>query len=168
MKTTPLMRKAVYPGSFDPLTKGHVDLIERAARIFDELTVLVAISSQKQALFSPQERISLIQESLPHLHNVRVASYSGLTTDYMKQENIQVLVRGLRQVEDFEYERSMAQYNATLQENIETVMLYANPSLAFISSRGVKEVARHNPTVEDLGHFVTPIVAQALKAKVKG
>jgi pantetheine-phosphate adenylyltransferase len=162
------MKSAIYPGSFDPITRGHIDLIERTSKVFEDLTILVAVSSQKSALFTPEERVALIKESLSHLKNIKVDSFSGLTTDYMKKRNIQVLVRGLRQVEDFEYEKSMAQYNATLQPTVETVMLYSNPGLAFISSRGVKEVARHNPTSEELSRFVTPLVAQALLNKMKG
>jgi pantetheine-phosphate adenylyltransferase len=163
-----MMRKALYPGSFDPITLGHIDLIERASRLFDELVVLTAVSAQKQALFKPEERVSLIKESLFHLKNVRVDSFEGLTTDYMKRENIQVLVRGLRQVEDFEYERSMAQYNSNLFPSAETIMLYANPRLAFISSRGVKEVARHSPAENELAKFVPPPVVKALLRKVGG
>ena len=162
------MKKAVYPGSFDPITRGHVDLIERASRIFDELVVLVAASSQKQALFSTEERVALIKTSLAHLSNVKVESFGGLTTEYMKRDNIQVLVRGLRQVEDFEYERSMAQYNAILHPAAETIMLYSNPGLAFISSRGVKEVAKHTPTAEELSKFVPGPVVKALLSKMKG
>lgn len=160
--------KAVYPGSFDPITKGHVDLIERAATIFSEVTILVSVSSQKHSTFTTQERITLIKESLSHLKNIKVESFDGLTTDYMKQSNIQVLVRGLRQVEDFEYERSMAQYNATLHPNVETMLLYSNPGLAFVSSRGVKEVARHNPPEDELAKFVPKPVVKALLAKMKG
>lgn len=162
------MKKAVYPGSFDPITKGHVDLIERASRMFDELTVLVSVSSQKQAVFSAEERISLIQKSLPHLKNIKVESHMGLTTDYMKRNEIQILVRGLRQVEDFEYERSMAQYNSSLHQAADTVLLYANPGLAFISSRGVKEVARHANSESDLAKFVPQPVISALLKKMKG
>lgn len=162
------MKKAVYPGSFDPITRGHVDLIERASKIFDELVVLVAASSQKQALFSSAERVALIKASLSHLKNVKVESFAGLTTEYMKRDKIQVLVRGLRQVEDFEYERSMAQYNAILHPAAETIMLYSNPGLAFISSRGVKEVAKHTPTAEELAKFVPGPVVKALLEKMKG
>lgn len=161
-------KKGVYPGSFDPITRGHVDLIERAAKIFDQLVVLVASSAQKQALFSTEERIGLIKESLAHVKNVKVDTFLGLTTDYMKRDNIQVLVRGLRQVEDFEYERSMAQYNSILHPEAETIMLYSNPGLAFISSRGVKEVAKHTPTAEELSKFVPKPVVKALLEKMKG
>jgi len=161
------MKRAVYPGSFDPITKGHVDLIERASKIFDELIVLVSVSSLKEGLFSLEERVQLISSSLPHLKNVKVESHRGLTTEYLKKTNIQVLVRGLRQVEDFEYERSMAQYNSTLQSGSETLLLYAHPSLAFISSRGVKEVARHSSSRQDLQKLVPDPVVEALFAKMK-
>lgn len=161
-------KKAVYPGSFDPITLGHVDLIERASKIFDQLIVLVATSSQKKALFTTQERLKLIQDSLSHLQNVKIDSFEGLTTDYMKRDKVQVLVRGLRQVEDFEYERSMAQYNSTLYPTSETIMLYSNPGLAFISSRGVKEVAKHSSSAEELSQFVPRPVVKALLEKMKG
>jgi pantetheine-phosphate adenylyltransferase len=123
------MKNAIYPGSFDPLTKGHMDLIERAARLVSELHVLVSVSSQKQALFSAQERQELIKKSLPHIKNLHVHFHQGLTTDFMKAHDIQVLVRGLRQVEDFEYEKSMAQYNSALHANLETILLYASPNV---------------------------------------
>jgi pantetheine-phosphate adenylyltransferase len=156
------MKKAIYPGSFDPITRGHMDLIERASRIFSDLYVLISVSSQKQALFSEIERQEMIKKSLPQLKNMHVHFASGLTTDFMKTHNIQVLVRGLRQVEDFEYERSMAQYNQNLFPEVDTVLMYANPSLAFISSRGVKEVARHAKTASELEKFLSPPVAEAL------
>lgn len=162
------MKKAVYPGSFDPITLGHVDLIERASKFTDELTILISVSSRKQALFSPVERAELITQSLSHLNNIKVESYEGLTTDFMKSRDIQVLVRGLRQVEDFEYEKSMAQYNWNLHQNCETILLYANPSLSFISSRGVKEVARHSKSESDLTKFVPAPVVSVLLKKMKG
>ncbi|MFN8847607.1 MAG: pantetheine-phosphate adenylyltransferase [Bdellovibrionales bacterium] len=156
------MRKAIYPGSFDPITRGHMDLIERASRLFSELYVLISVSSQKQALFTEVERQELIKKSLPHLKNLHIHFASGLTTDFMKAHDIQVLVRGLRQVEDFEYEKSMAQYNQILFPDVETVLMYANPSLAFVSSRGVKEVARHAKSTSELEKFLSPPVAAAL------
>lgn len=162
------MKKAIYPGSFDPITRGHMDLIQRAANLVSELTVLISVSSQKQALFSPEERQTLIKKSMPQVQNLKVEFYQGLTTDYMKEHKIQILVRGLRQVEDFEYEKSMAQYNSTLLNSAETLLLYANPGLSFISSRGVKEVARHAKSVNDLKPFVSESVAEALLQKMKG
>ncbi len=162
------MKKAVYPGSFDPITLGHIDLIERAAKFVDELTVLVSVSSQKQALFSPEERVVLIEKSLSHLNNIKVAAYQGLTTDYMKDQGIRFLIRGLRQVEDFEYEKNMAQYNWQLQNESETILLYANPSLSYISSRGVKEVARHTRSENDIAKFVPKPVISVLIQKMKG
>ena len=161
------MSRAIYPGSFDPITKGHMDLIERASKIFSELHILISVSSQKQSLFSEVERQELIKKSLPHLKNLQVHSAQGLTTDFMKTHEIQVLVRGLRQVEDFEYEKSMAQYNQTLYPKVETVLMYASPSLSFISSRGVKEVARHAKSVSELEKFLAPPVAAALFKKIQ-
>lgn len=162
------MKRAVYPGSFDPITKGHIDLIERASRLFTELHILISVSSQKQALFSDTERQDLIKNCLPHLKNIQVQFCTGLTTDYMKKHDIQVLVRGLRQVDDFEYEKSMAQYNQMLYPNSETLLLYSNPSLSFISSRGVKEVARHAQSASELEKFVSPAVSVALFQKMRG
>ncbi len=161
------MKKAIYPGSFDPITLGHMDLIQRAASLVSELTVLISVSSQKQSLFTPEERVTLIKKSLPKTMNLQVHFHQGLTTDFMKSHNIQVLVRGLRQVEDFEYEKSMAQYNSTLLDSAETLLLYANPSLSFISSRGVKEVARHAKSADELKAFVSEPVAMALLNKMK-
>ncbi len=162
------MKKAVYPGSFDPITKGHMDLIVRASALVSDLYVLISVSSQKQSLFSAEERQEMIKKSLPNLPNLHVNFHQGLTTDFMKAHQIQVLVRGLRQVEDFEYERSMAQYNSSLYSSAETLLLYSHPSLSFISSRGVKEVAKHAQTAEELEKFVPPVVAKALFAKMKG
>lgn len=162
------MKKAVYPGSFDPITKGHMDLIVRASGLVTDLYVLISVSSQKQSVFSVQERQEMIKKSLPAVANLHVHFYQGLTTDFMKAHQIQVLVRGLRQVEDFEYERSMAQYNSSLHSQAETILLYSHPSLSFISSRGVKEVAKHAQSAEDLEKFVSPAVAQALFEKMKG
>lgn len=162
------MKKAIYPGSFDPITRGHMDLIQRAASLVSELTVLISVSSQKQALFSPEERQELIKKSMPQIKNLSVQFYQGLTTDFMKTHQIQIIVRGLRQVDDFEYEKSMAQYNSTLLSSAETLLLYANPELSFISSRGVKEVARHAKSVNDLKLFVSDPVAEALIQKMKG
>jgi pantetheine-phosphate adenylyltransferase len=144
------MKKAVYPGSFDPITLGHVDIIERLTVIFDEVIVLVAKSSQKQSAFSTEERKTLIEKSLAHLKNIRVDIFEGLTTDYLKKEKAHVIVRGLRAVMDFEYEMTMASMNKKLAPDIETMLVFARPEYYYISSRGVKEVAANGGSLDGL------------------
>ena len=144
------MKKAVYPGSFDPITLGHVDIIERLTVIFDEVIVLVAKSSQKQSAFSAEERKTLIEKSLAHLKNIRVDIFEGLTTDYLKKEKAHVIVRGLRAVMDFEYEMTMASMNKKLAPDIETMLVFARPEYYYISSRGVKEVAANGGSLDGL------------------
>lgn len=159
-----MSKVAVYPGSFDPITLGHVDIIQRISHLYDETVVLISQSPNKASLFTPQERKELIQKSLSHLKNVRVDIYEGLTTDYMKTVNSQVIVRGLRAVVDFEYELTMANMNKMLAPNIETLLVFADPKYYFISSRGVKEVAQHGGSLQGL---VTDVVAEALTKKMK-
>ena len=155
---------AVYPGSFDPITMGHVDIISRLSPLYDEVIVLVANSSQKQSMFTAEERKVLIQKSLPHLKNVRVDIFDGLTVDYMKNVNAQVIVRGLRAVVDFEYEMTMANMNKKLAPDIETLLVFASPEYYYISSRGVKEVAVNGGSLKDL---VPEVVIDAMKNKIK-
>lgn len=154
------MRKAVYPGSFDPITIGHIDIIRRISKQFDEVVVLVSESPQKNSLFTVEERVQLIQQSLPQLKNVVIDSYQGLTTDYVKKNKAQVIVRGLRAVVDFEYEMTMASMNRKLAPDIETMLVFASPESYFISSRGVKEVARYGGSLVGLvpEHVVGPLL----------
>lgn len=155
---------AVYPGSFDPITMGHVDIINRISPVYDEVIVLVAQSSQKQSMFTPAERKALIEKSLSHLKNVKVDIFDGLTVDYMKRVNAQIIVRGLRAVVDFEYEMTMAQINKKIAPDIETMLVFASPEYYFISSRGVKELAINGG---DLNGFVSDIVKTAMTEKLK-
>ena len=155
---------AVYPGSFDPITMGHVDIISRLSPLYDEVIVLVAHSSQKQSMFSAEERKTLIEKSLPHLKNVRVDIFAGLTVDYMKKVNAQVIVRGLRAVVDFEYEMTMANMNKKLAPQIETLLVFASPEYYYISSRGVKEVAVNGGELKGL---VPDVVIDVMKKKIK-
>ena len=155
---------AVYPGSFDPITMGHVDLINRMARLYDEVIVLVAASSQKNALFTEQERKVLIETTMGHLKNVRVDIFQGLTVEYMKKVNARVIVRGLRAVVDFEYEMTMANINKKLDPNIETMLVFASPEFYYISSRGVKELAINGGSLKDL---VPEVVIEAMLKKLK-
>lgn len=157
-------RIAVYPGSFDPITMGHVDIINRMSPQYDEVIVLVAQSSQKQAMFNVEERMELIKKSLSHLKNVKVDSFHGLTTEYMKKHKAQVIVRGLRAVVDFEYEMTMANMNKKIAPNIETMLVFASPEYYYISSRGVKELAVNGGALTGL---VPEVVIEAMNKKLK-
>ncbi len=154
---------AVYPGSFDPITMGHVDIINRMSPLYDQVIVLVAESSQKSALFSLEERKVLIEKSLAHLKNVKVDFFKGLTTDYMKKHKAQVIVRGLRAVVDFEYEMTMANMNKKIAPDIETLLVFASPEYYYISSRGVKELAFNGGALTDL---VPDVVIEAMAKKL--
>lgn len=156
---------AVYPGSFDPITLGHIDIIERISKLYDHVIVLISENPEKAALFSSSEKTALIEKSLSHLKNISVDVYYGLTVDYVKAKKAQVIVRGLRAVVDFEYEMTMASVNKKLAPKVETVMAFATPELYFISSRGVKEVAKHGGSLKDL---VPSHVEKALVKKMKG
>lgn len=153
------MTIALCPGSFDPPTNGHVDVIERAARHFDGVCVAVIANPSKSSLFSLVERTDLLKDVLNHLSNVEVASFDGLLVDFARDRNLSVIVKGLRAVSDFEYELQMAQMNSTLLPGLDTVFITAKPEWAFLSSSLVKEVARFGGAVEGL---VPPLVAKAL------
>lgn len=155
---------AVYPGSFDPITMGHVDIINRLTPLYDEVIVLIAQSSQKQAMFTVEERKELIEKSLVGAKNVKVDIFEGLTVEYMKKVNARVIVRGLRAVVDFEYEMTMANMNKKLAPDIETLLVFASPEYYYISSRGVKEVAVNGGALKGL---VPQIVIEAMQAKIK-
>lgn len=158
------MKTAIYPGSFDPITLGHVDIIERISKMFDQVIVLVSESPQKICLFSAQERQDLIKLTLSHLKNVKVDIHEGLTVDYLHRHQAKVIVRGLRAVIDFEYEMTMANMNRKLDSSIETMLVFANPEYYFVSSRGVKEVARYGGSLEGL---VPKLVQEPLRKKLK-
>lgn len=158
------MSKAVYPGSFDPITLGHIDIIQRISRQFDEVVVLVSESSEKKYLFSAAERKAFIEKALPQIKNMTVEIHQGLTVEYCRQNKAQVIVRGLRAVVDFEYEMTMASMNKTLDPEVETMLVFASPESYFISSRGVKEVARYGG---DLSGLVPSEVAPVLMRKLQ-
>jgi pantetheine-phosphate adenylyltransferase len=139
---------AVYPGSFDPITLGHVDIVNRIAKIFDEVIVLVSYSESKTALFSVKERVAMAKQSLKGLKNVKVDSHSGLTIEYAQSKEARILVRGLRAVVDFEYEASMGNVNRAIGPEIETLLVLASPEFYFISSRMVKDVAKNGGDVK--------------------
>jgi pantetheine-phosphate adenylyltransferase len=150
---------ALCPGSFDPPTNGHVDVIERAARYFERVCVAVIANPSKSPLFSVDERTDLLENVLSHLRNIEVASFDGLLVDFARDRGLPVIVKGLRAVSDFEYELQMAQMNSTLLPGLDTVFISAKPEWAFLSSSLVKEVARFGGVVEGL---VPPLVAKAL------
>ena len=144
------MKKAVYPGSFDPLTNGHLDIIKRASRLYDEVIVAVLINTTKSGLFSIEERVSFIEDEIKDLPNVRVESFVGLLVNYCKENNIDVIVRGLRALSDYEYEMQIAQMNRILDEDIETVFLMACTKYSFISSSIVKEVVKFGGDINSI------------------
>ena len=153
---------ALYPGSFDPITNGHLDVIERAARLFDHVLVAVADNNSKNALFSTEERVSLIRQSVTSLPNVKVTSFKGLLVDFAAASGARVVVRGLRAVTDFEYEFQMALMNKTLRPDLETIFLASREVFTYVSSRVIKEVARLGG---DVTRMVPAPVAAALAAK---
>jgi pantetheine-phosphate adenylyltransferase len=152
---------ALYPGSFDPITNGHLDVIERAARLFDHVLVAVADNNSKNALFSTEDRVSLIRQSVTSLPNVQVTSFKGLLVDFAAASGARVVVRGLRAVTDFEYEFQMALMNKTLRPDLETIFLASREVFTYVSSRVIKEVARLGG---DVTRMVPAPVAAALAA----
>jgi pantetheine-phosphate adenylyltransferase len=153
---------ALYPGSFDPITNGHLDVIERAARLFDHVLVAVADNNAKNALFSTEDRVSLIRQSVSALPNVQVTSFKGLLVDFAAASGARVVVRGLRAVTDFEYEFQMALMNKTLRPDLETIFLASREVFTYVSSRVIKEVARLGG---DVTRMVPAPVAAALATK---
>jgi len=133
--------KALYPGSFDPVHLGHIDIIERAARVFEELVVAVSVNRDKEPLFSVEERVELLRVACGHLGNVTVDYFSGLTVDYAVKQGAGVVVRGLRAVSDFEFELQMAATNKRINDSIETMFIMTSPEYSFLGSRIVKEIA---------------------------
>ncbi|WAA13705.1 pantetheine-phosphate adenylyltransferase [Fervidibacillus halotolerans] len=157
-----MQRVAVCPGSFDPITNGHMDIISRGAQIFDKVYVCILNNSGKKSLFTKEERIRLIEEATKDFPNVIVDSFDGLLVDYAKKVNAQVILRGLRAVSDFEYELRITSMNRKLDEQIETFFMMTNNQYSFLSSSIVKEVAKYNGNISDL---VPPVVEKALREK---
>lgn len=145
------MTRAIYPGSFDPVTFGHIDMIERSAKMVDELLVSVLNNSAKNPLFSVKERVSMLEEITSHLPNVKVTSFDGLLIDYAKKVDASIIIRGLRAVTDFEYELQLAQTNRIVNPNVDTLFLATSLEYAYLSSTIVKEVASYGG---DISHFV--------------
>jgi pantetheine-phosphate adenylyltransferase len=157
------MRIAIYPGSFDPLTNGHLDVLERAAQLFDRVIVAIARNESKNPLFTLEERLALMKTAIPRIKNARADIFEGLLVDYAAKQKARALVRGLRAVSDFEFEFQMALMNRKLAENIETIFMMPKETYTFISSRMIKEIARLGG---DISPFVPPHVALALKKKL--
>jgi len=156
------MRTVIYPGSFDPLTNGHLDLIQRAAKLFDQVIVAVARNDGKGPLFSLAQRLELVGQAIEHLPNVSAEAFDGLLVDYVEQRKGQAVVRGLRAVSDFEFEFQLALMNRKLNERIETIFMMPKDTYTFLSSRIVKEIARLGG---DVRAFVPEQVEGALKKK---
>jgi pantetheine-phosphate adenylyltransferase len=158
--TKPPQVTAIYPGSFDPITSGHLDLIERGCRLFDRLIVAILRNEAKEPLFSVEERIEMLREVVGHFPNVEVDSFNGLLVDYAAEKNATALVRGIRAISDYEYELQMALMNRRLRPDIETVFMMASEAHSFISSRLVKEVFA-------LGGNITGLVPPSVEVRLR-
>ena len=157
------MRRAIYPGSFDPLTNGHLDIIQRAARLFDDVIVAIADNEQKKPLFTLKERLALVNQAVKGMRNVQVDSFDGLLVHYVEARRGDAVIRGLRAVSDFEFEFQLALMNRKLNERVETIFMMPKETYTFLSSRITKEIARLGG---DVGAFVPPHIAKALKKKL--
>ena len=156
------MKRAIYPGSFDPVTNGHVDIIERSAKIVDELYVGVLNNSAKNSLFSVSERVSMLEEMTREIPNVKVVSFDGLLVDFMRQIDATIIIRGLRAISDFEYELQIAQTNHEVYSAVETIFLTTNLKYSYLSSTIVKEFASYGG---DVTHFVPPQIVDLVYQK---
>jgi pantetheine-phosphate adenylyltransferase len=157
------MRTAIYPGSFDPFTNGHLDVVQRASRLFDRVIVAVAMNAGKNPLFTLEERRAMVEQSIGQIPNVEADTFDGLLVDYVNQCSAQAVLRGLRAISDFEFEFQMALMNRKLNENFETIFMMPKDTYTFLSSRIVKEIARLGGNVSP---FVPPHVQAALVARL--
>lgn len=158
------MKTGIYPGSFDPITLGHLDIIKRAASVMDRLIIGVLNNSAKNSLFTPEERVAIIKECTSDIPNVEVESFDGLLVDFADKKQAHIIVRGLRAISDFEYELQIAQTNRKVNPKVDTVFFSTSEEYSYISSSIVKEYAMYGG---DVSHFVTPYVETCLKAKIK-
>ena len=157
------MRRAVYPGSFDPVTLGHLDIMERASRLVDELIVGVLINDAKSPLFTVEERVRMLQDATKDIKNIRVEAFSGLSVDFVRKCDAKIIVRGLRAITDFEYELQMAQTNRILASDVDTMFLTTNLEYAYLSSTMVKEVAVYGG---DISRFVPASAIEPVRRKI--
>jgi pantetheine-phosphate adenylyltransferase len=157
--------KAIYPGSFDPLTNGHLDLIERGSKIFDELVVAILINAEKDPLFTERERVEMLQATTKRFGNVTIDTFDGLLVDYVQQQKAQAVLRGIRAISDYEYELQMALMNRKLAPGVETIFMMPADTYSYVSSRLVKEVFRLGGSVNGL---VPALVEQRLQDKING
>lgn len=160
-----MKRRIVYPGTFDPITRGHEDLVRRAARIFDGVVVAVAANASKQPFFSLEERIAMAREALGDLAGVEVTGFDGLLVDFVRAQGTNLVLRGLRAVSDFEYEFQLAGMNRSMNPELETVFMTPGEQFMFISASMVREIARLGG---DVRPFVAPLIAERLAAKLHG
>ncbi len=158
------MKHCIYPGTFDPITNGHLDVLERAARLFSRVTVAVALSTTKEPLFSAGERVAFIRENLGALKNVEVVSFDGLLVDFARAQKANAIIRGLRALSDFEFEFNMALMNRHLEPEVETIFVMPNEAYSYTSSTLVKQIAKLGG---DVSNFVPANVAAALRKKAK-
>ncbi|MEG1066678.1 MAG: pantetheine-phosphate adenylyltransferase [Erysipelotrichaceae bacterium] len=156
------IRKAIYPGTFDPITRGHLDIIERSSKLFDEVIVVIMDNPDKICLFSEEERLDMIKDACKNIENVRCCIGSGLSVDFATKCEAQVLIRGIRAVQDYEYELQTATANMWLNDQIETLFLLSKPNYSFLSSSSVKVIAQHNA---DVTKFVSDYVKDKLIKK---
>lgn len=159
-----MQKRAIYPGTFDPLTNGHIDIITRATQMFDHVILAIAASPGKKPMFSLEERVALAKQATAHLSGVEVLGFSDLMANFAREQQANILIRGLRAVADFEYEMQLAHMNRHLMPELESVFLMPSKEWSFISSSLVKEVARHKG---DVTHFLPVNIHQALLAKLK-
>ena len=157
------MKKAIYPGSFDPVTLGHLDIIKRSAALVDHLIVGVLNNSTKTPLFSVDERVNMLKEVTKDIPNVEILSFSGLLVDFAREHNVQAIIRGLRAVTDFEYELQWAQANRAVRPHLDTLFLVTNVEYSYLSSSAVRELARYHG---DVSLFVPPYISQMLDEKL--
>lgn len=158
-----MCQKAIYPGTFDPVTYGHIDVIKRAVKLFGEVTVAVAPNKQKDPLFSVQERVRMLKESLKDVEGVTIVTFSGLVVDFALKSKANIVIRGLRMLSDFEYEFQMALTNRKFSDDVETIFLMPSESYSYVSSKLLKEAARLGA---DISYFVPPFVEACLRRKI--
>ena len=159
-----MLKRAIYPGTFDPITNGHIDIVTRAASMFDQVILAIAASPSKKPLFDLDERVALAKTATAHLPNVEIVGFSDLMANFARAQQANILIRGLRAIADFEYEMQLAHMNRHLMPELESVFLMPSKEWSFISSSLVKEVARH---AGDVSHFLPENVHQALLARLK-